>query len=116
MPVPIGNQFPHVGDGLEGLTADPHIWHWGGQLAVVRQVQPGRYAAIVPMVRSWMFFTGATALRGEFYDNRWIYETRTSAIEGLCNWDGTGDPPGWVHHPRTNRWHHETNKPPRWYR
>lgn len=100
-------RYPFARDGLEGLTGELHMWHWGGQTALVREITPGRYAAIIPMVDSWMFFTGDTALRGEFYDNRWTYDTRDAAIEGLAAWDGQGHPPGWSYHPRTRRWNPE---------
>lgn len=97
-------RYPFARDGLEGLTSELHMWHWGGQIALVREVSPGRYGAIIPMATSWMLFTGSTALRGEFYDNRWIYETRTEAIDGLAQWNGQSHPPGWAYHPRTRQW------------
>jgi hypothetical protein len=95
--------FPFVMDDLEGLTSDPHYWHWGRTLAVVREVVPGRYAAIVPMANEWMLFTGRTATGGEFYDNRWIFKNATAAMAGLMEWGGEGDPPGWSDHPKTKR-------------
>lgn len=97
-------RYPFARDGLEGLTSEVHMWHWSGQTALVREVSPGRYAAIIPMVNSWMFVTGTTVLRGEYHDNQWIYETRTDALDGLTQWNGAGDPPLWSYHPRTRRW------------
>lgn len=76
----------------EGFVTHPKVLpngHWAG---VLKNVRTG--AIIVGTPAEWAY--------GLFHD-RWLYRDTGEAAKALEEWDGTGEPQGWHHHPSTQR-------------
>lgn len=67
-----------------------------------RLLPDGRYAALWPLMYTVAIIRGQVGDR-DGYDGRWCYRTGPDALAALDAWDGTGEPDGWIRHPKTGR-------------
>jgi hypothetical protein len=80
-------------------------FHWGDTPAMRRTLPDGRQVGVVPMLFIWAVIvtTGDLTNPLDGYDDRWCYRGLASAIEAAWQWDGTGEPTGWIRHPISGR-------------
>lgn len=71
--------------------------------------EDGRYAAIYPLIYTYAIIEGRIGDKGG-YDDRWCYTTREAAMKAYNEWNGVGEPSGWIRNPRTGRRRDETGK------
>lgn len=89
------------------MTAATDFSEWlksedGGCCVEDKAIGDGMYVAIKPLLFHWTMIVGQIGDR-EGYEDRWCYANREKAETALRAWDGTGEPTGWFHHPRTAR-------------
>ena len=102
------DEFARVSGGLpvvatlDELPADGamHLWPEGELLA--RRLDDRRYVAVAPRLFTWALLWGHVDNRHGFVEH-WCYPSLFAAVAAAACWDGTGDPVGWVRHPRTGR-------------
>ena len=68
----------------------------------VRPIPGGRWAGLYPYMFTVAIVTGKLLDRHELED-RWCYNSRLVADAALSVWNGTGEPNGWIRHPRSGR-------------
>jgi hypothetical protein len=61
-----------------------------------------QYATIAPKMYTHAIITGRV---GDMfgYGDCWCYPSRAAACRALADWDGEGEPEGWIRHPDTGR-------------
>ncbi len=62
--------------------------------------------ARVACVAKFIFTHAIVVVRPEnhdYIDDRWCYKTKDEAVKALEEWNGTGEPCGWVRHPFSGR-------------
>lgn len=67
---------------------------------VEKVFQSGRHAAIGPLLFGQAQIVAAdNAERWKWgWDDGWMYDSVAAALAAWDNWDGTGEPSGWVRH------------------
>jgi len=93
------------------MPAESKVWteyeRWllsadGGCCVEAKLIGDGIYAAIKPLMYHWTMVVGLVGDRMS-YEDRWCFETRQMAEQGLREWSGEGEPVGWHRNPRTGR-------------
>lgn len=88
-------------DDLTNITDDWSQWPVWSRRALVRKAR-NRWICVTPHRQRWAIIAGPLNQPGAFTDI-WIYTSAHAAINAADAWTGTGEPHGWIHHPRTRR-------------
>jgi len=74
----------------------------GGFCTEVKEISPGIYAAVKPLLFHWTMIIGMIGDTSG-YSDRYCFANKPLAENALKLWDGQGEPIGWHRHPASGR-------------
>lgn len=97
------SHFSTVAAILELAEKLSEYWNSKKKMYIRDVPDAGLFIGLIPQIFNLKVVVGKLEFKSDGYDDGFEFTDTEAAIAAFLEWNGTGDPEGWIRHPDTGR-------------